>query len=53
MYIQVAIGRCPVCNSTTECCDGLENYLCGRGHDPVHYILKDAYYQEASETWKD
>lgn len=52
-FIQVAVGRCPVCGATTECCDGLENYLCARGHPKTHYILMDAYYQDAIETWKD
>jgi hypothetical protein len=51
--VQVAIGKCPLCDAETECCDGLEHYLCGRGHAPTHYVLMDAYYEDAARTWKD
>jgi hypothetical protein len=51
--IQVVIGRCPVCDGRTESADGLENIMCGRGHEPVQYVPADAYYEEASETWKE
>jgi len=54
MKIQVAVGRCPVCGTVREACDGLlEHYKCARGHEPVRYVLADAYYQEAKETWID
>lgn len=53
--VQVVIGRCPICGSTTESADddGLESRRCAAGHEESRYVPADVYYEEESETWRD
>lgn len=53
--VLVEQGVCPIptCDGAVEAADGLVHYLCGRGHDAVHYDLVDTYAMDARKAWAD